>query len=195
MSDIPWSWWAIRSSGLTAWALLSVVVALGLLLRSRVLPVPPARLLDAHRFIRVLALGFLSVHLVLLLFDPVVRLAPWEILIPGISWWEPAAMAVGTVAFWLIVVVSIAFAARPLLGQYAARVFRYSHWAAYAAWPLATAHFVMAGTDSSALTWVIALVTFTIGVLLVLRGWGPRRKSKRFRAASPSRSKVTADEA
>jgi len=159
-------------------------------MRSRVLPVPPARLLDAHKFTRVLALSFLAVHMVLLLFDPVVRLAPWEILIPGLSWWEPTAMAIGTLAFWLIVGVSVAFAAHPLLGKYSARAFRYSHWAAYGAWPLATAHFVMAGTDSAALTWVVVSVIALIGVLLVLRGWGPKRK--RRKTSPPTRQQATA---
>lgn len=191
MSDIPWSWWAIRSSGLTAWALLSVVVAVGLLMRSRVLPVPPARLLDAHRFTRALALVFLAVHLGLLLFDPVVRLTPWEILIPGLSWWEPVALAVGTVSFWLIVGVSVAFTARPLLGKYGPRAFRYAHWAAYGAWPLATAHFVMAGTDSAALTWVVAAVIALVGVLLVLRGWGPKRPRRRASKPPSQRAAVT----
>lgn len=200
MNSLPWSWWMIRTSGITAWGLLSVVVALGLMFRSRFLPVPPARLLDAHKFVRVLALVFLSAHLGLLLFDPVVRFTPWEILVPGLAAWERWAMALGTVALWLIVVVSLVFAFRQKLGSWGTRAFKYSHWAAYAAWPLATAHFVMAGSDVPLLTPIVIAVTAAIGVLLLVRGWTsgvPRRGRKRSgasaaRAARAESTEVTA---
>ena len=71
MADIPWTWLAIRGSGITAWALLTAVVVWGLLLRTRLLGkwAAPVALLDMHRWLGALALTFLGVHLGLLLVD------------------------------------------------------------------------------------------------------------------------------
>ena len=48
MAEIPWTWLAIRASGVTAWGLLTAVVIWGILLRTRILSrlTTGARLLD-----------------------------------------------------------------------------------------------------------------------------------------------------
>jgi DMSO/TMAO reductase YedYZ heme-binding membrane subunit len=61
------------------------------------------------------------------------------------------------------------------MGRSGATWFKRAHLIAYAAWPLATAHYVMAGTDALA-DWSLALlgtgVTLVIAVLLA-RGFVP----------------------
>ena len=102
MADIPWTWLLIRGSGITAWALLTAVVAWGLLLRSRLLGsfAPPQRLMTMHRWLGATALAFLFVHLALLLVDPVVQFTVPQILVPGMAAWETLAVALGTLAMW-----------------------------------------------------------------------------------------------
>ena len=160
MAEIPWIWLAIRASGVTAWALLTAVVLWGLLLRSRLLGslVPSLRLLHLHRWLGALALAFLAVHLGLLLVDPAVRFTAVEILVPGLAPWQTVAVGLGTVAFWLILGVSIVGRIRTRLGRAGNAVFARAHVLSYAAWPLATAHYVMAGTD--------ALAEWSLGLLL-----------------------------
>ena len=160
MAEIPWTWLAIRGTGLTAWALLTAVVLWGLLLRTRLLGslAPQLRLLHLHRWLGALALGFLALHMGFLLIDPAVRFTAAEILIPGLAPWQTLAVGLGTVAFWLILVVSVIGRIRTRLGRAGNAIFAKAHLASYAAWPLATAHYVMAGTD--------ALAEWSLGLLL-----------------------------
>lgn len=177
MADIPWTWLLIRGSGITAWALLTAVVAYGLLLRSRLLGsfAPPQRLMVMHRWLGATALAFLLVHLALLLVDPAVKFTVPQILIPGIAPWETLAVAFGTLALWAMLPVMIAGRLRSRLGKAGASWFKRAHLFAYAAWPLATAHYVLAGTD--ALTdWSLAILgagTAVLVVLLLARGFVP----------------------
>ena len=85
MTEIPWTWLAIRASGITAWGLLTAVVLWGILLRTRLLGrlASPMRLLDLHRWLGATALAFLLIHMILLLVDPAVKFTVAQLLIPG----------------------------------------------------------------------------------------------------------------
>lgn len=177
MADIPWTWLLIRGSGITAWALLTAVVAYGLLLRSRLLGsvAPPQKLMVMHRWLGATALAFLLVHLALLLVDPAVKFTVPQILIPGMAPWETLAVAFGTLALWAMLPVMIAGRLRSRLGKAGAAWFKRAHLFAYAAWPLATAHYVLAGTDALA-DWSLAILgagTAVLVVLLLARGFVP----------------------
>jgi len=194
MNDIAWTWFGIRASGVTAWGLLTAVMVWGLLLRTRLLPnASPARLLNLHRWLGALALGFLAIHLGLLLVDPVIRFTIPQMLIPGLAPWEPFAVALGTLAMWFMLPVSAIGRLRQKLGKNGARLFQKSHLIAYAAWPLATAHYVLAGTDALA-EWSIALIITGAAVivfLLLARGFVPPAR-RRSAAPAPVRETVSA---
>ena len=177
MSDISWTWIGIRASGITAWGLLTAVVLWGILLRTRILgrTASPTRLLDLHRWLGACALAFLAIHMLLLLIDPFLPFTITQILIPGLASWEPLAVAFGIVAFWLLIPVSIIGRLRPRMANSGAKLFQRSHWLAYAAWPLATAHYVLAGTDALA-EWSIGLLIAGTALLvlgLLARGFVP----------------------
>ena len=63
------------------------------------------------------ALAFLALHLVMLLIDPSVHFTVTQILVPGIAPWKPIAVALGTIAFWLLIPVSILGRIRQRLGK------------------------------------------------------------------------------
>ena len=115
------------------------------------------RLLDLHRWLGATALAFLALHLGLLLIDPAVHFTVAQILVPGLAPWETTAVALGSLAFWLLIPVSFLGRIRARLGRAGNRWFSRAHLLAYAAWPLATAHYVLAGTD--------ALTEWSIGIL------------------------------
>jgi len=183
MADIPWTWLGIRASGITAWGLLSAVVIWGLLLRSRLLGglATPVRLLELHRWLGALALGFLVVHLGLLLVDPAVHFTVAQILVPGLAPWNTTAVAFGVVALWLLIPVSVVGRIRTRLGKAGNTWFTRAHLLAYAAWPFATAHYVLAGTDALAAWSLATLVTGLSLVVLSLlaRGFVPPPKPAR----------------
>ena len=177
MADIPWTWLLIRGSGITTWALLTAVVAWGLLLHSRLLGsfAPPQRLMTMHRWLGATALVFLFVHLALLLVDPVVQFTVPQILVPGLAPWETLAVALGTLAMWAMLPVMVVGRLRSRLGKAGATWFKRAHLVTYAAWPLATAHYVLAGTDALA-EWSLALLGAGITLVVVLllgRGFVP----------------------
>lgn len=183
MADIPWIWLAIRASGVTAWGLLTAVLLWGILLRTQLLGrlAAPLRLLDLHRWLGAVALGFLLLHMGLLLIDPEVTFTLAQILVPGMAPWQTLAVAMGSLAFWLLVPVSFLGRMRAKMGLAGNRWFRRSHLLAYAAWPLATAHYVLAGTDALA-EWSVGLLFTGTGLIvtaLLARGFVPAPGSSR----------------
>ena len=177
MSNLPWTWLAIRASGLTAWGLLSAVVIWGILLRTRLLGqvASPMRLLDMHRWLGVTALFFLLIHMVMLIFDKSVAFTIGQILIPGTAPWKAFDVALGTIAFWILIPVTIIGRIRPRLGKRGNAWFKRSHYLAYAAWPIATAHYILAGTDALSM-WSLALLIAMGAIIvfaLIARGFVP----------------------
>ena len=193
--EIPWTWLGIRATGITAWGLLTAVVLWGLFLRTRLLgtSIKPPVLLGMHRWLGALALGFLFAHLALLVVDPVVAFTIPQLLIPGIAPWEPFAVSLGVVAMWLMIPVSVVGRIRQRLGKSGAKIFARTHLIAYSAWPLATAHYVLAGTDALA-DWSIGLLITASALLifgLLARGFVPAPRPSRPTPAPTPRS--TAD--
>lgn len=165
--DIPWTWVLIRSTGVAAWLALTAVVAWGLAVRwARGQGRPISRALSLHRWLGTVAVSLVLVHMALLLVDTYEPFNVIEVLVPFTAPWKPVAVALGTLAFWLMVPAWLLGRMRARWGD---RWFLRVHALAYAAWPLATAHYVLAGTDALAL-WSIALLvagTTVVAVLLV----------------------------
>lgn len=185
MADLPWTWLLIRASGVTAWILLTAVVTWGLLLRTKLMSrSSPADLMRAHRWWAVLALGALAIHMGLLLVDPYMRFSVGELLIPGLAPWKPWPVAAGVVAVWLLALPVVAYSLRARFGKVGNKLFKWSHKGAYAAWPLATAHFVLAGTDTGALRIGVIGAATGVAFLLIVRGWVPPLKRTRPRSGT-----------
>ena len=187
--EIPWTWLAIRATGVTAWGLLTAVVVWGLLLRTRLLggAVKPPALLGMHRWLGALALGFLAVHMALLVVDPVVAFSIPQLFIPGLAPWEPLAVSFGILAMWLMVPVSVVGRIRQRLGRNGAKIFARTHLIAYSAWPLATAHYVFAGTDATT-EWSLGLLITAAALLifgLLARGFVPAPRPVKVVTAAP----------
>ena len=177
MGNIAWTWLGIRAAGITSWGLLTAVVLWGILLRTRILgrAASPTRLLDLHRWLGAIALGFLVLHMALLLFDAYLPFTISQILIPGLSSWETLPVALGVTAFWLLIPVSIVGRLRPRMKNAGASLFQRTHWLAYAAWPFATMHYILAGTDALE-SWSLAMLIAGAGLLvlgLLARGFIP----------------------
>ena len=192
MSNLPWTWLAIRASGLTAWGLLSAVVIWGILLRTRLLGrvASPMRLLDMHRWLGVTALFFLLIHMIMLIFDKSVAFTIGQILIPGTAPWKAFDVALGTIAFWILIPVTIIGRIRPRLGKRGNAWFKRSHYLAYAAWPIATAHYVLAGTDALA-TWSLAFLIAISAIIifaLIARGFVPAPAPTRLIREKPTQN-------
>lgn len=166
LTDVSWTWVLIRSTGISAWAALTAVVVWGLVAaarRSGGTPAPRAAAL--HRRLVAVALSLLAVHLGLLLIDTYEPFTVAQILVPFTAPWRTLAVAWGTIAFWLIVPVWLLVR---IGGRLRRRWFPVTHVLAYAAWPLATAHYVLAGTDALTVWSLAILIGGTAAVVIAL---------------------------
>lgn len=187
-AELPITWIAIRSTGITAWVLLTAVVLFGLLLKTRLLnqAAPPQGLLLLHRYLGTLAIAFVVVHMSLLLVDPVVTFTLPEVLIPTLAPWKPTEVALGIAAFWLAIPVIVVGALRAKLGKRGNVLFKRAHLAAYFAWPLATLHYLLVGTDAL-VWWSLVLILSGSGIvvfMLLTRGYVPKPSRKKNHQSS-----------
>jgi DMSO/TMAO reductase YedYZ heme-binding membrane subunit len=171
----PLWWYVARSSGLVAWALAAASVIWGLGVSGRPLGrrVPPAWLLDLHRFLGGLALAFTGVHVGGLLLDRTVEFGLAAVLVPFASGWRPGAVAWGVVALYLLVAVEVTSLAKRRLSH---RVWRRLHLLSFPMYVAATAHLLSAGTDARSILVQRTAVAATALVLFLalLRLLSPR---------------------
>ena len=148
MRSDPTFWLLARASGLTAYALLTMSVLAGIILKSRPFgrAVKASAVMDVHRLLALLGLAGLGLHGGALMLDRTVRMPLAGLLLPGSSPYRPVAVALGVVAAELVVVVTASFSVRKLTGQ---KAWRRLHWVTYAIFGLATAHGLLAGSDSA----------------------------------------------
>ncbi len=79
----------------------------------------PAWLLDLHRWLGGLTVGFVAIHLIALVADSYTTFTLADLAIPYASDWKPGAVALGVVAAWTLIVVeatSLAMRAPPPQG-------------------------------------------------------------------------------
>jgi len=150
-------WYTTRSAGVIAFVLLTLAFAFGLAATKRALASrfwPRFATQELHRNLSLLALGFLLVHIVTTLADSYVHVGWWSWVLPGASGYRTFWVALGTIAFDLVVVLIVTSLLRHRM---AARLWRGIHYCAYAAWPLAFLHFLKTGTDAAHGRWGLYL--------------------------------------
>ncbi len=187
MTSNPTFWLLARSSGFTAYVLLTASGLGGLVLKSRPFgrAVKAPAVLDLHRFIALLALGAVAVHGGTLMLDRTLRMPLAGLFVPGASPYRPVAVAIGVVSAELMAVIVVSFPLRRRIGQ---RVWRRLHWATYLIFALATAHGLLAGSDS-AQPWSRDLYLGAAGALVFASVWRAfYRPSRPARAPATERS-------
>jgi predicted ferric reductase len=165
----PQVWWFVsRSSGIVAWALLTLSVCWGLFISTKAVAKAssPAWLLDLHRYLGGLAVIFTGIHLVGLVADNYVTFGWVETLIPMASSWKPGPVAFGIVGFYLLLAVELTSLAMKRLPR---RLWRWTHRSSFVLYFVATYHAIAAGTDAEN-QWfrVVALASINIVMFLTI---------------------------
>jgi sulfoxide reductase heme-binding subunit YedZ len=164
------TWYVTRASGIVAYGLLAASVVFGLTLSSRLHGSRPSRpwVLDVHRMLGGLAVLLTLTHVAAILLDSFTSFDVVDVLVPFASGWDPAAVAVGVVALWLLAAVEITSLARTRLSK---RTWHRVHVLSFAVFVLASAHFVAAGSDAGSPIVALALLTVisTVVTLTLLR--------------------------
>jgi sulfoxide reductase heme-binding subunit YedZ len=135
-----------------------------------------------HRAAAMVGLGLIVVHVGTLLADPKAGIGGYGAFVPFASAYRPNAVALGSIAAYVFILVAALGLARGRLAASArgARVWRYLHTLAYGGWGLAMAHSINAGSDAG-LPWVRTLSVaclLTVFAALVARLSGQARRGQ-----------------
>ncbi len=159
-------WYITRAAGITSYILLWFSSAWGLAVASKITDVFLHRSFtyDFHQFISLLAIGFIFLHILVLLVDRYLPYTLAQILIPFVSPYRPLWVGIGVLGFYLTLLVTITFYMRSRIGM---KAFRAIHVSSLAAYLGAAIHGFFSGTDSS--LWTVQLMyasTFLVMVFL-----------------------------
>jgi predicted ferric reductase len=137
-----------RAAGLTAYFLLWFSNAWGLALSTKILQPVLEHIFtyDFHEFLSLLGLGFVLLHVIVLLFDKFLPFNILQILIPFTGSYRPLWVGLGIIGFYLFLLVTVTFYIRQQIGQ---KAFRAIHVLSLAGYLSVTLHGLFAGTDSA----------------------------------------------
>jgi sulfoxide reductase heme-binding subunit YedZ len=168
-------WYLTRGTGAVSLILLTLSVVLGVANVRRVsTDAVPRFVLDAvHRNSSLLALTFVVIHIATSLLDGFAPIRLIDVIVPFHAAYRPLWLGFGAVAFDLLVAVALTSVLRRRLGY---RLWRATHWAAYACWPVALVHGLGTGSDTKTI-WMLAItggcviVTIAAAVARITAGW------------------------
>ena len=172
-------WVAARALGVTAYLLLTLEVAAGLVL-SHPLNASGWRktkqVFPWHEMLAVFTGAFLTLHIILLAIDPYAGVGVVGAFVPGFSQFRPIPVAIGSVALYALIFTAVtAKWTRVLPGTWWLRVHRFAAVVFLATW----VHGVLSGTDSGAL---MPMYLVTGGLILMgvaHRWWSVRARPQR----------------
>jgi predicted ferric reductase len=168
-TDSVQAWWYItRASGLTAYFLLWLSMAWGLALATKILQPVLEHLFtfDFHEYLSLLGLGFVGLHVIVLLFDKFLPFNLIQLLIPFTGTYRPLWVGLGIIGFYLFLLVTVTFYIRQRIGQ---KLFRAIHVFSLLGYLGVTLHGLFAGTDSAlAVTKILYGGSFLVIVFLTV---------------------------
>jgi predicted ferric reductase len=161
-------WYLTRGSGIVALLLLTVTMVFGVMTFGRQAASGSRFVVtELHRNLSLLAVAFLVIHIVTSVADGFVPIRWIDAVVPFGSSYQPFWLGIGAASFDLLLAVIVTSLVRARLGH---RAWRAVHWLAYAAWPVAVAHSIGIGSDSSQ-GWAAALYAACIGAVVIAVGW------------------------
>lgn len=148
LSSTQTMWYITRSSGLVAYMLLWLSTAWGLAVDSKILDSALHRSFtyDFHQYISLFSLGFLALHMAVLLFDGFMPYSIPQILLPFISNYRPFWVGIGVIGMYLMVLVTVTFYMKNQIGI---KAFRAIHLLSLLGYLGGLVHSFFSGTDSS----------------------------------------------
>jgi methionine sulfoxide reductase heme-binding subunit len=184
----PLIWYTTRATGTVALLLLSASVVLGILTTTRAQsgPLPRFAVGELHRRVSLVAGAFLVLHVVSAVVDTYVPIGWWSVVAPFTSGYQRLWVGAGTIAFDLLVAVTLSSLARSRISP---RAWRLVHWGSYGAWVVAIVHAIEVGTDLR-FNYMQVLVGVCIGAVVAAALWRVRAHPYRggFRTAVPPTS-------
>ncbi len=191
-------WYVTRSAGIIAYLLLWLSTVLGLAVASKYMDIMLDRMFtyDFHQFVSLLSIGFLLVHVLVLLIDRFLPYSVAQILIPFISPYRPIWVGVGVIAFYVILLVTITFYLKRQIGM---KAFRAIHVLSLLGYVGGLVHGIYSGTDTAlpAMQWVyritglVALFFTVYYLVMVFAKRAEKNRKTTLAAGSANRNTLT----
>ncbi len=143
----PYLWYTTRATAFVALVLFTAVVCLGSMVASRVggKSIGRFELNELHRSLSVVAVAFLALHIVTTVVDSYVPTQWYAAFLPMTSSYKRFDVALGAVAFDLILAV---WASSVIKARIANTSWRFVHWFSWLAVEVALVHGALTGTDT-----------------------------------------------
>ncbi len=161
----PYLWYVTRATGLVALVLFTVVVCLGTFVSNRVGGTSVGRfeLNELHRSVSLVAMAFLVVHIVTTVIDSYVPTGWLSAVVPLTSHYQRVDVAIGAVAFDLMLAV---WASSLMRARIANGSWRFIHWFSWLAFVAAIVHSFLIGTDARSGTGLAVVVLCAAAVVI-----------------------------
>jgi methionine sulfoxide reductase heme-binding subunit len=168
-------WYVTRATGTVALILLTLAVVLGVIdvQQFSTTRVPRFVVDGLHRTASLLAVMFVLVHILTSALDSFASIPLIDAIVPFAGTYRPFWVGLGAVSSDLLLAILITSLARRRIGY---RAWRFTHWLAYASWPIALLHGLGTGSDIKS-TWMLPLTGGCVIVVLiavwsrVVSGW------------------------
>jgi sulfoxide reductase heme-binding subunit YedZ len=163
-------WFITRAAGLMAYLMFWLSTVWGLAVSSKIFD----RLLnrpftfDTHGYLSLLALGFIFIHVVVLLWDSYAPFSLVQLIVPFTSSYRPLAVALGILSLYLTLLVTVSFYLRRRIGYKTSRLLHYVSFLAYVG---ATVHGILAGADTPLFSTQLIYEETAVVVLLLTAYW------------------------
>ena len=188
LDSVQMWWYVTRAAGLTGYFLLWLSMAWGLAISSKILQgaIEGTFTYDFHEFLSLLGIGFILLHVIVLLFDRFLPFSVPQTLIPFIDTYRPLWVGLGIIGFYLFLLVTVTFYMRRTIGTQA---FRSIHALSLVGYLGATLHGLFAGTDSALwMTKLLYAITFIVIVFLTAYWLVMVSLNKREKAAAAAKA-------
>jgi sulfoxide reductase heme-binding subunit YedZ len=170
----PYLWYTSRATGIVTLVLFTSVVALGALVANRVggKSVGRFEINELHRSLSLVAMIFLAFHIVTTVLDTYAPTGWLSAVLPFASHYERVGVAVGAIAFDLMIAVWISSLLKARVRH---QSWRFIHWFSWLAFASAILHAYLNGADTKS----GAGLALVIACALVVLGAGTWRFIKR----------------
>lgn len=141
-------WYLTRSAGLVTFGLLTFSTALGISISARLFHglLEKPWVYELHKFAALLAIGFLGIHMIVLLPDPWTNFGVVNLFVPASQPYRTVATSVGVLAMYGAVIGTFSFYVKNWIGY---RAWRWLHYTTFGTFMLALLHGTLSGADSS----------------------------------------------
>jgi sulfoxide reductase heme-binding subunit YedZ len=164
------TWYITRAAGWVAYFLLWFSTVWGLAIPTKFFErfLSPTFAVDFHEYISLLSIGFIILHVSVLLIDQYLPFSFAQLLIPFISPYRPLWVGLGVLGLYLTLLVTITFYLRKKIGQ---KNFKAIHTLSLLGYLGVVLHAFLAGSDSSLIgVQLIYIITFLV-ILFLTSYW------------------------